>query len=311
MARAGDAVLRKNPLRDGGGPKEALSVMLTGAVLCAVGLASVIASDSFAVEVIGIPMSYGGLTLAFVGHQKWEERRQPVLYASRCLPRLEVVLDPGTATRTDAGAVTGRFRAHHLEFSGTDAKYQVRVLLAGAGGLPWAVYGDKRDWHLKSRSLTLEGALREAGVLRLATEGSAFESVARHRCRWTVSYMVGHSCREADHAVSGLSYSVAPRAHLWRDITDEQLREHLGLLVELAEINGQINVGRPPDAEPAPEPNTWIGPVDKVVKATVALAFAAVVLLIVLDVAWGVRPFGERSGCVSAGAPIPVCVAER
>lgn len=221
--------------------------MLTGALGCAVGLVSVIASDRFEVELIGIPMAYGGFMLALTGHQKWDERRQPGLHAARCLPRLEAVLDPGTVARTDSGAVTGRFRDHQIEVTGTDQKFQVRVLLAGAEGLPWIVYGDKQCWHLKSRSLTLESALREAGVLSLVAQGSTFENVARHRCRWTVRYVVGHSCTEADHATSGLLYSVKPRAHLWRDITDEQLRDHLERLVDLAEVNGQINVGRPLD----------------------------------------------------------------
>ena len=285
--------------------------MLTGALCCAIGMASVIAIDSFVVQFIGIPMTYGGFVFAIAGHQKWDERRQPVLHASRCFPRPEAVLDPCTVTRTDAGAVTGRLRGHQIEVTGTDEKFQVRVLLAGAGGLPWIVYGDKQGWHLKSRSRTLEGALREAGVLRLATQSSAFETVARHRCTWTVSYAVGHSCMDANHATSGLSYSVPPRAHLWRDITDEQLRDHLGLLVELADINGQVNVRRPPDAEPAPAPKTWIGPVDKVVQGDGRSGLCAVVFLAVLEAAWGVRPFGERSGCISACAPIPICVAER
>lgn len=285
--------------------------MRTGVVCCVGGLASVIASDVFVVEVVGIPMTYGGFMLALIGHDKWAERREPVLHVARCLPRLEAVLDPRTATRTAAGAVAGRFRNHHVEITGTDEKHLVRILLPGAGGLPWTVHGDGRDCHLTSRSPSREDELRQAGVLRLVTERSAMESVARHGSRWSVGYGVGHSCDQADHATSAIVCSVVPRPQLWRDLTDEQLRDHLGLLVELAEINGRVNVGTPPDAEPAPAVPKWLDPLDKVVKAVVALAFAAAVALVVLDVGWGVRPFGERSGCVTAGAPVPVCVLER
>ena len=93
--------------------------MLAGALCCTIGMAGVIVSDSLVVQLIGIPMAYGGLVFAFAGHQKWDERRRPVLHAYRCLPRLEAVLDPGTTTLTDTGAVTGRFRDHQIEVTGT------------------------------------------------------------------------------------------------------------------------------------------------------------------------------------------------
>ena len=258
--------------------------MLIGVLGLAGGLTGVISTDNFLVELVGIAMTYGGFLLAYTGYEKWDDGRSAARHLSRCLPRLEGVLDRVSVEPADGGAIVGRFQSHWFEVTGSSELYQVRMVLDGAGGLTWALHPEGKAWHLKSRSRLLEEKLRRADVVRLVSERPEFKSFARRKCRWSVYYVAGHSCGEAWHATSSLTYSVKPRPHLWRDITDEELRGHLGLLIELAGINARVNAVKPDDVDPPAEPPKWLGTADTAVKAAVGLAVVVTIILLALKI---------------------------
>lgn len=260
--------------------------MLVGVLTSVSGLALAFTRNDVAV-IFGAAMTYGGFLLAHIAFENWADDRDTARHVARGVPRLEAVLDRHTVAPGDDGAIAGRFRGRWLEVLSTSETYRVRVLLPGAGGLPWTVYPQGQGLELRSRSRSLEGSLRQAGVLTLVTDRPELVSFANRKCAWSVSYVVGHVCEVGEHSsTSAIEYQVQPRTRLWRHITDDDLRAQLGLLVDLANINSSVNIGRPRDVDPPATPARWLDHGDKVVKVAAAVAAGVVALSLALKVLW-------------------------
>ena len=155
----------------------------------------------------------------------------------------------------------------------------------------------------------LEERLRDAGLISMVAESPEFKRLAALRSRWSVAYSPGQRCGHAAHSNNRLAYSVKPRRQLWRHVTDDELRGHLELLIGLADINSKVNSGVKAPVDAASWPPHWHRYVDRGIKVGLAVAMAAMVVLMLLDVA-EIHVFGQERECVTTTPPTSVCIYE-